>query len=73
MAVIDFQVTIADADIARVQAAARATFGAALSDAEIIERLRQELVNRIATIVKSYEKNQALVAANNLEPVVGVS
>lgn len=69
MAIIDFQITIADIDVPRVQAAARATFGAGLSDAEIIEILRKEVVARLITMVVRVERENAMT----MPIVVGIT
>lgn len=79
MATITLVINVPDAQIPRVQAAARATFGPVddgagglrpMTNAEITERFRQEFVTMIKGIVRSSERAAAIAAAEALEPVV---
>lgn len=74
MAVLNLSVTVPDAQIARVQAAARGTFGQVddglggkrdMTNAELVERLRQETIYMIKRMVFAYEKRQAEIALSN--------
>ncbi len=66
-------IVIADADVARVQAAFRAAFGQGLSDAEIVERLRMQAVDSIKRTVIVYEKKLASDAASALTPIIDIT
>jgi hypothetical protein len=79
MAIINLAITVPDAQMARVQAACRATFGQVddglgglrdLTNAEIIERLRQGVIGQIKTMVARTERSAAIAAAEVLAPVV---
>lgn len=69
MAVLNLSITIPDAQIARVQNALRITFELpAATNAQLIERLRQEVMQHIKQIVWRHEK-QAALAALDVPPV----
>lgn len=79
MAVINLSVTIPNAQLSRVQAAVRATFGQVpdgaggmrdMTDAELVERLRQDVIQTIKGMVIRFERSAAIAAAEKLEPVV---
>lgn len=79
MAVLNLSVTIPDAQLPRVQNATRATFGQVpdgaggfrdMTNAEIVERIRQEVIQMLKGIVRRHER-AALVAAAEA-PIVDV-
>lgn len=74
MAVINLAITVPDAQIGRVQAAARATFGQVsdgaggfrdMTNAEIVERIRQETIHMIKRMVFAHEKRLDEIAVSN--------
>lgn len=74
MAVLDLSVNIADADKARLFVAARAAFGDPnLTDAEVVEHLRQYGIDMMRQVVRNYEKGLAVAQAEALEPTIEVS
>jgi hypothetical protein len=79
MAVVNLSITIPDAQMARVQAACRAAFGQVddgaggfrdLTNAEIVERLRQGVITQIKTMVSRSEREAARIAAEAMQPTV---
>lgn len=82
MAILNLSVTIPDEDVKRVHAAIRASFGVmtngvnSLKDAkedDVVERLRQDIIQTIRGMVISYERREAITAAEKLDPVVDVT
>jgi hypothetical protein len=64
MAVLNFSITIPDAQAQRVAIAVKAYLGDHnLSDADAIEGLRQEFISRLKNIVAATERAAALAAA----------
>lgn len=74
MAVLNLSVTIDDADLPRLLAAAREVFGNPdLTEAQVTEMLRQYGINQMQQLVKNYERRAAIVAAENGTYEIGVS
>lgn len=74
MATLDLRVTVADADMPRLIEAARAVFGNdKLSEAEIVEGIRQHGISLIKTMIANYEKRVAIAQAEALDPQIEVS
>lgn len=82
MPVLDLRVTVADGDYERVMAAARATFGTLpdgnggereMTDAEIVEGIRQHGIGLIRQLVSNVERKAAIKAAEALQPTIEVS
>lgn len=74
MAVLDLRVTVADADMPRVLAAARAVFNnPAMTEAEMTELLRQYGIQQMRSMVGAYEKRLAVAAAEALDPQIEVA
>lgn len=82
MATLNLSVIVPNAQLARVQAAIRATFGQVdngvgemrdMTDAELLERLRQDVMMTIRGMVIRYERSAAIKAAEALEPIVDVT
>jgi hypothetical protein len=89
VATIPLSITVPDAQMARVQAACRASFGQVpdgtadpvtglpnlrdLTNQEIIERLRQSVITQIKTMVSNTERAAARAAAEALQPNVDAS
>lgn len=80
--ILNLPITILDADIPRLQLATRRTYGQVpdgqgghrdMTDAEIVERLRLEVVERLRGMVVITERSAAIAAAEALDPQVGVS
>lgn len=66
MAVLDLSVTIDDADLPRLIAAARDVFfDPNLTEAQITEMLRQYGIQQMQQLVKNYERRTAISAAEN--------
>lgn len=64
MAVLNFSITIPDAQVARAQTAIKAYLGDPLmTNAVAIEGLRQEFIARIKEIVLRQERSAAVVVA----------
>ncbi len=72
MAVLNLSITVPDAQLSRVQTAARTTFGQVsdgaggfrdMTNAEILERLRQEMILMIKSMVQRSER-LALIQAS---------
>lgn len=64
MAVLNFSITIPDADVARVSTAVKGYFGnPSMTNAAAIEALRQEFIVRLKDIVKGVELKAAHDAA----------
>lgn len=81
MAVINLSVTISDSDMPRLFAAARGAFGPVpdgqggtrdMSEAEVIEGIRQHGIGLIQQLVRNYERKVALAAAEALDPQIVV-
>lgn len=80
MATINLSITVPDAQLPRVQTAARATFGRVddgagglrdMTNAEIVERLRQEVISMIKQLAQRSERKAAVLAAE--APIIDVS
>ena len=65
MAVVNLSVTIPDPQVPRVLAAAKAAWGPAMTDAQIQEQLRQEVIQIIKGLVLRYERDIAVRAAED--------
>lgn len=64
MAVLNFSITVPDAQVPRVSAAVKAYLGdPGMTNVAAIEGLRQEFIARLKDIVVSYERKAALEAA----------
>lgn len=64
MAVLNFSITIADADVPVTAEAMKSYFNnPAMSDAEAVEALRQQNIARLKEIVVAYRRKQAVDAA----------
>lgn len=72
MATLNLSVNVPDAQIPRVQAAARAAFGQVpngagglrdMTNAEVQERLRLEVIAMLKSLVKQQERKQAIEEA----------
>lgn len=72
MASLNLSVTIPDVQLPRVQAAARATYGQVsdgaggfrdMTNAEIVERIRQEVISMLKGVVHNAEKRALVQAA----------
>lgn len=79
MAILNLSVTIPNAQISRVQTAVRAAFGQVpdgtggmrdMTDEELVEKLRQDVIQTIKGMVIQHERSAAIAAAEKLEPVV---
>jgi molybdopterin-biosynthesis enzyme MoeA-like protein len=65
MATLNFNMTIADADVPASAAAIKTYLGnPSMTDAQAIEGLRQEFISRFKDIVSSTRKAAAVVAAD---------
>jgi hypothetical protein len=82
MAILNLSVTVPDAEVARLQAAARGHFGQVddgagelrdLSNAEITERLRQDVVAMLKQMVRRHERQAALLAAEASVTIISAS
>ena len=82
MAVMNLSVTISDEDVPRLMNAARSVFPMPidaegkerqLTDAEVVEYLRQHGIGLMRQLVRNYERAIAMKAAETLEPVITVS
>lgn len=66
MAVLNLSVTIDDADLPRLLAAAREAFGnPELNEAQVTEMLRQYGINQMQQLVKNHERRIAIAAAES--------
>jgi hypothetical protein len=64
MAILNLSVTVPDAQLPRVQAAARAAFeDPNMTNNQMIERIRQETISMIKGMVQRYEKGLLVAAA----------
>ena len=79
MAVINLSVTVPNAQVPRLEAAAKAAFGQVpdgaggmrdLTSQEIVDRLKLEVISILKGMVIRYERSQAIKAAESLEPVL---
>lgn len=61
MAILNLSITIPDAQLPRIQSAVRAEWGQGLTNAEIVERLRQEVIVMIRSLTISRERAAAVV------------
>lgn len=74
MAVLDLSITISDADLPRLMAAARAVFNNPdMTQAEMTEYLRQYGIQQMQQMVKNYERKVAMMQAEALDPQIEVS
>ncbi len=74
MAVLNFSITIPDAEVPRSAEAVKAYFkDLNMSDAAAIEALRQEYIARFEDIVSSYWRLKAIQAAETANYGVGAS
>lgn len=77
MAVINLAITIPDGQMARVQAALKAHWAVAgspaLTNAEVVERLRLSLISSIKDIVKRVEEDAAKATALSTVTEVGAT
>lgn len=74
MAVLNLSVTIDDADLPRLMAAAREVFGnPGLTEENVVEMLRQYGISQMTQLVKNYERRMAIAAAENGTYEIGVS
>jgi hypothetical protein len=73
MAVMNLSVTIADADLPRLLAAARSVFGDQLGEPQVIEALRQHGIQQMRQLVHDYERRIAISQAEALVPQIEVS
>lgn len=73
MAVLDLRVTVSNADMPRLLAAARAVFGENATEAEIVEAIRQHGIQLIGQMVRNHERKLAIAAAEALDPQIEVS
>jgi len=64
MAVLNLSITIPDVQLPRIQEAARNAWGP-MTNAEIVERLRQETIQTLKGLVHRYERNLAVSTAEN--------
>jgi len=66
MAVLNFSITIPDAQVSRVQTAIKGYLGDPnMTNAAAIEGLRQELISRIKEVVLRQERAAAIAAAES--------
>ncbi len=66
MAVLNLSVTIPDAELPRVQTAARDMFNdPAMTNGQIQEALRQEVISMIKGMVRRFERKVAVLAAED--------
>lgn len=73
MSTLDLRVTVSDKDMPRLLAAARAVFGnPEMTEAEIVERIRQHGISLIKTMIANYERKAAIAAAEALDPQIEV-
>lgn len=72
MAILDLGVMIADEDMPRLLAAARAVFGEDKTEAEIVEGIRQHGIGLIRQLVRNYERKVAISQAEALDPQIEV-
>lgn len=73
MAVLDLSITVGDADLPRLIAAARAVFNSPnMTQAEMTEYLRQYGIQQMTQMVKNYERSLAVRAAESLDPQIEV-
>ena len=71
MAILNLSITVPDAQVSRVQDAARGIFEMpAATNPEIIEKLRQETILMVKGIVLRWEKRQAITTAENAPYIV---
>lgn len=72
MATVNLSIVVPDAQLARVQAAARSTFGQIddgagglrdMTNAEIVERIRQEVILMVKALVLKAERRVLVQAA----------
>lgn len=63
MATINLAIVIPDAQMPRVQAAMRANWGQALTNADLIERLRVAVMANITDITRRFEQDAAKATA----------
>lgn len=73
MATLNLSVTIADADMPRLLAAARGVFGENATEAEITEAIRQHGIQLMKQMVRNHERKAAITAAEALDPQIEVS
>lgn len=77
MPVLNLNVTITDADYARLMTAAKAALadqlGANPPDAAVVEALRQYGIDQMRQLVRNYERAVAIRTAEALEPTIEVS
>ena len=70
MATINLAITIPDEQVPRLQAAMRRKFGGGLTNEQIIERVRLNLVIDLIAFVRQQEREAALAsAAQSVTPV----
>jgi hypothetical protein len=64
MAILNFSITVPDAQVSRVQTAVKSYLGDPdMTNATAVEGMRQEFIARIKEIVVAYEKTAAVAAA----------
>jgi len=82
MAILNLSVTIPDDQVLRLQAAARAQFGQVddgagglrnMTNVEITERIRQDVISTLKQMVRRHERQAALLAAEASVTIVTVS
>ena len=81
MAVLDLSVTVSDTDYPRLMAAAQGALGKVpdgeggqrdLTDAEVIEGIRQHGIGLMKQMVRDYERRIAIMQAEALDPQIEV-
>jgi hypothetical protein len=64
MAVLNFSITVPDAQVSRVQTAIKSYLGdPGMTNAAAVEGMRQQFIARVKEIVVAHEKTAAVVAA----------
>lgn len=61
-------ISIPDAHLPRAQAAYRGFFGAGLTNAQILEKMRQQLMETVKTTTLDWERRQAADAITPVDP-----
>lgn len=73
MAVINLSITIADPEVPRIITACKAVWGPQMTDVEIVERLRQQVITTVKAVVFDHERNTAVNTAMNAAYVVDIT
>jgi hypothetical protein len=73
MASVNITLTVPDEHLPRLQAAMRTRFGAGLTNAEIVEQIRQNLIRELIAFTRQVEREQARIAAEQGVTLISIT